>query len=121
MGYLTRFSLEVDASDNLKPVHGVDKDGNPATIYLRESMTIDDYEKFITVEAGFNPFEDECKWYDHEVDMRTVSHAFPNTLFTLTGEGEENGDMWVKYFKYGKIQRAPAKITYDEFDEAKLV
>lgn len=65
--------------------------------------------------------EEPTKWYEHEGDMRKVSLEHPDLVFKLTGEGEENGDLWVKYFKNGKMQICEAKITYDEFDESKLV
>lgn len=65
-------------------------------------------------------FEDSCKWYDHESDMRVFSEQFPDVLFTLTGEGEEAGDLWRKYFKAGRMQSCYANITYDPFDESKL-
>lgn len=53
--------------------------------------------------------------------MIQVSKAFPDVLFTLSGEGEESGDVWVKYFKGGKVQQeAMPKWTPPPFDESKL-
>lgn len=63
---------------------------------------------------------ESSRWYDHEDEMRSFSEQFPHVLFTLSGEGEENGDLWKKYFRNGKMQAAPAKITYAEFDESLL-
>lgn len=63
---------------------------------------------------------DSCKWYRHEIDMKAFSTLFPNLIFRLTGEGEDPGDIWKKYFKDGKVQVCHAKITYDPFDEGKL-
>jgi hypothetical protein len=65
-------------------------------------------------------YKDSCKWYEHDSDMINFSKQFPDALFTLNGEGEEAGDIWITYYKNGKMQQCPAKITYDEFDESKL-
>ncbi len=61
-------------------------------------------------------FSDEMKWYCHEEDMLKVSTKLPDVLFTLYGEGEDANDMWVKYFKNGKMQICYATITYEPFD-----
>jgi len=63
---------------------------------------------------------DAVKWYDHEKDMRSMSLVFKNVLFTLTGEGEEAGDIWKKYFLNGNIQTEKAKIVIGDFDADKL-
>lgn len=60
------------------------------------------------------------KWYDHEADMKEISLMFPDVLFTVKGGGEEAGDLWKKHFKNGKMQRCPAVITFEAYDEAKL-
>lgn len=56
------------------------------------------------------------KWYNHEEDIRKVSLRFPDVLFTLHGVGEEYPDIWIKYFKNGKMQRRDAIITFEPFD-----
>jgi hypothetical protein len=60
------------------------------------------------------------KWYEHEDDMRQLSSRFPDILFTLSGKGEENEDIWVKYFKGGRMQVSRATIAFEGFDEHKL-
>lgn len=67
-----------------------------------------------------NPFDDSCKWYSHEQDMFKVSEKYPNAIFKLSGQGEDAEDIWVKYFKDGKMQTCKAKITFEEYDESKL-
>lgn len=71
-----------------------------------------------SIEFGWN---DSCKWYDHEQDMKTLSKIYPETTFLLEGEGEESGDIWQKYFKNGKMQVCKAEIVFPAFDESKLV
>jgi hypothetical protein len=63
---------------------------------------------------------DSVKWYGHEEDMKKLSLKFKDTVFCLRGEGEENKDMWYKYFKNGKMQECYAQITFEEYDESKL-
>ena len=63
---------------------------------------------------GYNPFNDSCKWYDHDKDMISVSETFNGVLFVLTGHGEERDDIWKKYFYNGQMQVANAKINFDE-------
>lgn len=64
--------------------------------------------------------QDDCKWYEHERDMKELSEKFPTILFTLKGEGEESGDIWIKYFKYGKMQICDAQIVFEPYNEAFL-
>ena len=59
-------------------------------------------------------------WIDHEKNLREFSKHHDDFVITLHGQGDEAGDMWVKYFKNGKIQYEPAEITFGEFDEGKL-
>jgi hypothetical protein len=72
----------------------------------------------LTVEEVMNVVD--MKWYDHEEDIRKLSKKFKNVLFTLHGCGEEKTDIWVKYFKNGKMQLELAEITLAPFDEKKL-
>ena len=79
-----------------------------------------DHEYQISKALDYSPFEETCKWYGHEEDMKQYSFRYPDTIFELSGEGEESGDIWKKYYKNGKVQVCKAIITFDEFDESKL-
>jgi hypothetical protein len=52
--------------------------------------------------------------------IREMSLQFPDVLFTLSGEGEEGGDLWRAYYLNGKMQREEAVVTFGEFDPEKL-
>lgn len=65
--------------------------------------------------------DDECEWDGHEKEMCDLSKVFPDVVFKLHGEGEENGDIWDKYFMNGKMQYCPAQISLPPFDKTKLV
>lgn len=99
MGYYTRYELKVE----------------PYSHEIDEAINEDE-----NLDYAIGEYKQECKWYDHDADMINFSKQFPETLFTLKGEGEEAGDLWVIYYKNGKMQHCPAKLTYDEFDESKL-
>lgn len=64
--------------------------------------------------------EEAVKWYDHEKDLKEFSLKHPKDLITLYGQGEAQGDNWLKYFLGGKMQYCPAVITFDEFDVNEL-
>lgn len=121
MGYYTRY--ELSTIDNKHKVSDI--------IYYmkKEAFKTDKYypfehcfDKYLFEEEIFD-FEmssDECKWYENHEEMIELSKHFPETIFCLYGDGEETGDTWYKYYKNGKSQYCPAKITYDEYDESKL-
>jgi hypothetical protein len=50
-----------------------------------------------------DPFDDACKWYDHESDMRRVSADMRDVLFIVTGDGEDTGDQWILYALNGEL------------------
>ncbi len=52
--------------------------------------------------------------------MIKISKEYPDALFILKGEGEENGDIWTKYYRAGKCQEAKTVIQVEDFDESKL-
>lgn len=47
---------------------------------------------------------ERIKWYAHESDCLQVSRAFPDITIRLYGEGEEQGDVYVKFFKNGMME-----------------
>ena len=100
MGYYTRHELEI--------IEGND--------YVTE------YENEISDLAGYNNcFSDESiKWYNCEQDMKKYSKKHPNTIFCISGEGEENEDIWKAYFKNGKMFKTKAIIIFEYFSEDKL-
>lgn len=62
----------------------------------------------------------DVSWYTYDKDIKNLSEEYPDTLITVKGNGETNGDMWVAYFKNGKSYRVAANINYPEFDEKKF-
>ena len=101
MGYYTEYTLSAENAEGLE-----------------EKITTDLEEiSGYTIDFGWN---DSCKWYDHQKHMITLSKMYPEVIFKLEGEGEESEDLWIKYFKNGKMQVCKAEITFEKFDESKL-
>lgn len=121
MGYMTRYDLEVEGSSYKEAVTGEDADGNTITVFVTKNVSLTELTQELCRDVGSDYlFSDECKWYDHDDDMKKFSKKYPEFLFILSGEGEESGDIWRKYYKNGKVQVAEAVITYEPFDEGKL-
>ena len=103
MGYYTSYSLKViEGSEDL----------------IKELRNICDEAGYALEEDGST--SDSTKWYSSEKDMRDFSLLHPEAVFELKGGGEESGDLWVAYFKAGKMQMCKAKIYFDEYDPTKL-
>jgi hypothetical protein len=121
VGYYTNFTLDWDGSaSETKPCHHCG--GTGKLIVADAVQEFIEHEPFCygNIEPINANLEDSVKWYDHETDMKRLSERFPDVLFTLKGEGEEAGDVWVKYFKGGKMQTSKAEIKLDTFDPKKL-
>lgn len=114
MGYTTRHALTVRPTEDYPELSVVKqeeiikklRDSNEDAYYCLSSDGS-------TAEGG--------KWYEHESDLRAFSKQYPRLLFILEGEGEENEDMWKEYYVNGKMQKAKAVISFEPYDEKKLV
>ena len=99
MGYYRRYYLDI-------------LQGGDANIdYQKEICDMAEYEHL---------FDDETKWYNHDEDMLSLSKKHPKVLFLLDSVGEEDGDMWRKYYMDGKTTKIEAQIVFEEFDLTKL-
>jgi hypothetical protein len=139
MGYCTKFALDIFSSDM---AHAKDDEFldilNSAKTYVsitNTSIYKDEYianlmkcaTEVAAVErlVGDSILEilkrcdgSEVKWYSHDADMRAISKAFPQFIFALSGCGEENSDIWIKWFNNGKVQGGHAEIKYPIFNQA---
>lgn len=86
MGYYTRFEFEF----------------LPADPFTSDHLYEEDLMKGIRAISGYNHF-DEAKWYNHEEHLRKFTKGNKTVIIKLTGEGEETGDVWCKYFLDGKM------------------
>lgn len=94
MGYLTDFKLHVrktDGSiDHLPKIDDLGGYGDWA------SSSLDWPQPGV---AHLN----EVKWYEHEDDMIALSKDHPELVWVLDGEGEDQGDVWRKFFYRGNL------------------
>lgn len=120
MGYYTSFKLSYeirepvdDVVENFKAREGLEDK-------LFKTLESDNFCNYSPLIDFVNGNADCCKWYEHDEDMVKLSKMFPGVLFTLRGEGEESGDLWVSYYLNGKHQLCKAEAVYPEFDESKF-
>lgn len=92
MGYYTYYRLSTDKPELIDEIEKYAKEHVPELLYAVDSLD--------------GSCCNECKWYEHEGDMSRLSMAFPDVTFFLSGEGEENLDIWEKDFKGGAIIRS---------------
>lgn len=108
MGYMTRFNVTI--------IEGEFPEFEQKLIAQGYSTV----ERIIAKEAptlnGYNPFQDQTKWYDYAKDMIEVSLKYPEIIFEISGEGEESGDIWRHYFKNGRDKRICPEMVWPVFD-----
>ena len=60
-------------------------------------------------------------WDNNEDCLKKVSRNWPTTRFTLTGQGEDPGSQWIKYFLNGRMQEESRPRWQSEpFNPARL-
>lgn len=107
MSYNTKFTLTTDRNE--AETHEI----------ITELRSENEEAEYALDENGFT--EEPSAWYDASDDLCNFSLKYPGILFTLQGEGEDSVDIWRMYVKNGQKQLVKAVITFDEFDEGKLV
>lgn len=70
---------------------------------------------------SYDDFTGSGKWYDCEEDIISFSLKYPQYLFTISGEGDDNTDLWMLYVCNGRSEQVYAKIIYPDPDFAKLI
>jgi hypothetical protein len=76
------------------------------TRYELHTTPVTEQERVRARIAAFDrgdPFEEECKWYDHEEHVRTVSAEIKDVIIRVDGQGEEADDVWVLYALNGSL------------------
>lgn len=123
MGYYTQYKLTVEEankeykiSDIVNKIMELRKE-NTSKFYAFEYNLEEEKENTSdSIELYFE--SDDCKWYDHDEEMLELSKHFPEIIFKLEGEGEENGDMWNTYYCNGKLAHYDARIIIDPLNKS---
>ena len=84
MGYRTYYTISTDCKD-------------PETLAKINASQVDE-DRLDHIETN-----GERKWYEHEAEMCDISTLFPDVTFRLCGAGEEALDVWVKWFRGGRL------------------
>ena len=112
MGYCTHYTLDIDSTDPLRLAliqSALMKDGGATFALMIDGPARQHYPSR----------EADSQWLA-DATMRHLADRFPGVLFTLSGEGEEAGDLWRIYARDGRSYKAPAVVMHPPFDEAKL-
>ncbi len=107
MGYYTEFTLEIVDGPEVEQATCPHCNSE---VFL-DSLIIDQIRK--ENERIAYSLSQITTWYDHEEDMLVISKQYPETTFKLSGEGEENDDIWAKFFKKGKVVERRAEVKLD--------
>lgn len=113
MGYYTRYEIEIESGE---------LNSFEAEMISRNFISL---EKLVSREIfgddKYNPFDGgEIKWYDNHEDMIEFSKKHPNAVFLLSGEGEEQGDIWKAYYKNGKGVKLVPELKWPVYNESML-
>lgn len=119
MGYYTDYTLSIYSAKREASGVIVMSDYIPSDL---EQQIEKEIEKMNVFQDGNiqDSYYANAKWYDHEDDMRLLSAKFPDTVFWLSGSGDNCDDLWQKFFVGGRMQECYAQIVYDDFDASKL-
>lgn len=102
MGYETTFILEADFSK--VPSEQLEL----TQLKVEKALYANDYQ--IRLSESFSG-----KWYDHHDDMLKISSQFPEVLFMLEGNGEENDDIWESEYLNGKHRIRHVELSFPEW------
>jgi hypothetical protein len=120
MGYYTYYTIQI-----------FDESGKDITDIIKGESDLDDimvslneypeYMALLVREFRHDRFygllmDEGCKWYDHEEELNKLSTKYPQIIFKLCGEGETQGDMWIKYFHNGKMKVLYPELVWPHFD-----
>lgn len=85
---------------------------------IEGNVTTQEFYEFVAGKYGKG-----IESYIYTENMIKHSKQFPNAVFCLNGVSEDsegNVNRWKEYYKDGKFQYSPVKMTFEPYDENKL-
>lgn len=98
MGYSTRYELTAERLPMPDPAEAL-----AALVKANENA------RYCLCEDGTS--NASGRWYKHEADLMDHSKRYPGIVFTLRGDGEEQGDLWEKDFCNGRMVERKAVVA----------
>jgi len=106
MGYYTRYQLtwgpRKDLDDPVKMFFNTKQP--PADNFIEYALAYD------------GTIYEPASWYGYDDNMIALSKLFPTITFILSGEGEENSDIWKKQYINGNVKVSKTVINFTEFE-----
>jgi len=126
MGYYTNYTIQVlnKNGDNITDEMESERDFEDIVMWPNDyPPEIDDIIiDFLQGDRFYGLLTDgNCKWYDHEEVMKDLSIKYPGLIFMLKGVGEEQGDIWAKYFYNGKMKSVKPTLQWPYFSITEFV
>lgn len=115
MGYYTQFKVDFKLVGEQDPHVPFFYSGSSASLVFEFNRLIGED---LFDQNGWS--KDSYKWYSWETDVLEASRRMPGVLITLTGSGEETGDLWRAYFLDGRVQSVRPRLEFPPFDPGKL-
>ena len=116
MGYYTQHTLTVTPSEHytVAEIAKAIKEEEDNIFYGVERVGNDLLTDESHYEFTLYP-RDEVKWYDEETDMIEFSKRFPEAIFQVYGEGEEQEDVWRQEYMNGYMRDQHIIVTWSDW------
>lgn len=111
MGYYTHYTIDIVGT----------KDFEEKKKIIKEVNEVSGYGELFHHERNNGSFdtEESVKWYDWDDDVKEISAKYPELLFVILGDGEEDDDYWKCFFKAGKADMCSATVRI-EYPDSKM-
>jgi hypothetical protein len=126
MGYLTNYTMIVLNEKGTRITEEIKNEENLQSIVMCPNNYLPEITDIVVELKQGDRFyglltDDSCKWYDHEEVMKDLSKKHSHYIFMLRGEGEAQGDVWIKYFYNGRMETLKPTLRWPYFSVKEFV